>query len=399
MNNIPDMVKWLADWLGVPASLSVLVYAAGILVACCIMLGIVLACSIVWTWAERRVSGRIQSRIGPNRVGPQGLLQPFADGIKLICKEDLVPASADWFLFALAPLVVFVGAFVPFAALPFSDKILASHINLGIYFVLSFAALEVIGVLMAGWASNSKWSLYGGMRLAAQMMSYEIPMGLAVLTIVVSVGSLNLADIANAQAEIPILSWHIFNYKLFPWGFIAAIIFFVAGLASAKRLPFDLPEAESELVSGFHTEYSGIRFAIFFMAEYGAMFMICVATSVLFLGAWHMPIPRGVFGLAEGGVLYEVVGALNMALKSSFLMFAMIWIRWTFPRIRIDQVMYMCLKVMLPFSMVCLLGATMWTLWLNPPEEAEAPAPSETQQSEVGIGTPVASGGLGDGDQ
>ena len=393
LQHIPDMVNWLAQWFADKVGFDIsswqwLIYAIGICVACAIMLGIVLVCSIVWTWAERRVSGRIQSRIGPNRVGPQGLLQPLADGIKLIAKEDLIPDKADKFIFYFAPYVVFVGALLPFAALPFSEKFVATQINVGVYFALSFAALEVIGVIMAGWGSNSKWSLYGGMRLAAQMMSYEIPMGLSVLTIVVFCGSLNFVDIGNAQAGLT--GWFIFNPRLFPWGFIGAIIFFVAGLASAKRLPFDLPEAESELVSGFHTEYSGIRFSIFFMAEYGAMFMICMATAVLFLGGWHGPIPR--FFLTDGHVLHQLIGASNMALKASFLMFVMIWVRWTFPRIRIDQVMYMCLKVLLPFAMLCLVGATVWTLLDEDriqQRAAEQQREAETQNERVIEKTPT----------
>ncbi|RMH25823.1 MAG: NADH-quinone oxidoreductase subunit H, partial [Candidatus Hydrogenedentota bacterium] len=195
--------------------------------------------------------------------------------------------------------------------------------------------------IMAGWASNSKWSLYGGMRLAAQMMSYEIPMGLSALTVVLLAGTLNFNEIAAQQTVLP----YIF---ISPWALVAFVIFYVAGLASAKRAPFDLPEAESELVSGFHTEYSGMRFAFFFLAEYAVMVLVSMVASLLFLGGWNFPFP------AAG---HPFLGAIQLLTKTSFLLFLMLWLRWTLPRVRIDQVMYMCLKVLLPFSLVCLIGA------------------------------------------
>lgn len=301
---------------------------------------------LVLTYAERKVAGHMQVRLGPMRVGWHGVLQPIADAIKLLTKEDIIPAKADKFLFLMAPYLVMLGAFVPFAALPFSSRLYLADMNLALYFVLSLSALEVLGVIMAGWGSANKWSLYGGMRLAIQMVSYEIPMGLSALTVVVFSQTLNLHVIVQQQGAWP-WGWYVFQS---PFTFVAFFLFFLSGLAHTKRLPFDLPEAESELVAGFHTEYSGMRFSFFFLAEYAAMYVISAVTVALFLGGWAAPdlpfIPGG-----EGFVVFQ--------LKVAVLLFVMLWFRWTFPRLRIDQVMYICLKVFLPFALACLLGAAL----------------------------------------
>ena len=355
---INQVLAWAVGVVGLDYAVlpSMIRTAIAMLIACGALLGYVAVLVIFFVWAERRVAGRIQSRQGPNRVGPQGILQCVADGIKLLIKEDIVPSTVHPFLFRLAPILVFMGAFAPFVVLPFSENLVVSHMSLGIYYALSFAALEVIGVIMAGWASNNKWSLYGGMRLAAQMMSYEIPMGLAVLTIVVMTGSLSLTTIAAEQQGAWVFGWNIF--RGFPWAFVAAFIFYMAGLASSKRTPFDLPEAESELVAGYHTEYSGMRFAFFFLSEYATMYVISALTAVLFLGGWHGPLPRG----EPGTLVSNLVGAVNMVGKSFFLMFVMLWLRWTFPRVRIDQVIYVCMKVLVPFGILCVAGAAAWAL-------------------------------------
>lgn len=339
--------------------------------------------AMAWTYGERKIAGFIQGRIGPNRVGPVGLFQPLADGIKLLTKEDIFPLGASRTLYILAPLLVFVGAFLPFVALPFTERLVVTPMALGLYYILAFEALEVMGVLMAGWAPNSKWSLYGGMRLAAQMLSYEIPMGICVLVVVLFCGSLNLQEIVAWQSvnafgmqHPSILGWAVFRS---PATFLAFFLFYIGGLASAKRAPFDLPEAESELVAGYHTEYSGMRFAFFFMAEYGAMYVICALSVLVFLGGWYGPIPnvslteaslshrfielaterRGLFAgslalFADAAswkiFLAETISLVNFLGKTFFLYFVMIWARWTLPRIRIDQVLYLCLKVLLPFS-------------------------------------------------
>lgn len=365
--------------------------------------------ALAWTYGERRIAGFIQVRLGPNRVGPQGILQPLADGIKLFMKEDVIPDGANRFLYIMAPLLVFLGAMIPFAVLPLSERLVVSNMELALYYILGFEAIEVIGVLMAGWASGSKWSLYGGMRLAAQLLSYEIPLGLCVLVIIMLSGSLNLGEIVAWQAgpaffgavEHPwIFGWAIFRS---PAAFVAFFLFFIGGMASAKRAPFDLPEAESELVAGYHTEYSGLRFSFFFMAEYASMYIICALAAILFLGGWHGPIPRwalpedvtiigqlaeavaqvapeagGFFGKlwALAGaclsllgdavslkiVFHQLIGVANLLMKAFFLYFVMIWVRWTLPRIRIDQVMYLCLKVLLPFALGCVVWAAFQTV-------------------------------------
>ncbi len=381
-------------------------YIVAILAGAAVMLGWLSFMGIVGTYGERRIAGFIQVRLGPNRVGPFGLLQPIADGIKLLGKEDIVPAVAFKLLHVLAPVLVLAGAFLPFAALPFCERLVVSDMPLALYYILAFEAIEVIGILMAGWAPGSKWSLYGGMRLAAQMLSYEIPMGLCILVIAFLAGSLNFGAIVDWQAG-PILFGKfsntiltgIFGWAIFrsPAAFVAFFVFFIGGLASTKRAPFDLPEAESELVAGYHTEYSGMRFAMFFMAEYASMYVICAAAAIVFLGGWHGPIPRP--AIPEGATLIgqwsaavaaipadsglvakcwgivtgfiqaathgaglkicanQTIGVVNLLMKAFFLYFVMIWVRWTLPRIRIDQVMYLCLKVLLPFSLACAVWA------------------------------------------
>jgi NADH-quinone oxidoreductase subunit H len=261
--------------------------------------------------------------------------------------------------------MVFIGTFIPFVVLPFSKDVYGASMDLGIFFISSFMALEVIGVIMAGWASNSKWSLYGAMRLASQMMSYEIPLGLSLATVAVYAGSLNVHEIVEQQGAIP-------NIFRSPFLFISFIIFYVAALASAKRAPFDLPEAESELVAGFHTEYSGMRFSFFFLAEYAAMYVLAALGALLYLGGWYGPIPifwidllfntEMLGGLVGPGnflneALKNIIGLHNLLIKAAILLFLMIQIRWTLPRMRIDQVMTMCWKVLLPFSLICLMGA------------------------------------------
>lgn len=358
--------------------------------------------ALVWTYGERRIAGFIQVRLGPNRVGPLGVLQPVVDAVKLMAKEDTIPDVANRALFTLAPFLVFLGAMIPFAVLPFSERIVLTGMDVALYYILAFQAIEVIGILMAGWGPGSKWSLYGGMRLAAQMLSYEIPMGLCVLVIILLTGSLNLGEIVRWQThdafglEHPwILGWAIFRS---PAALAAFVMFYISGLAATKRAPFDLPEAESELVAGYHTEYSGLRFSFFFMSEYAAMYVICALAVVLFLGGWHGPIPRpalpidawfvGVWSdhiragapetlsfLGKCGLLVsslartvfsgdgfrivvnEVIGIVNLLGKAFGLYFIMIWARWTLPRIRIDQVMYLCLKVLLPIGLVCVVWA------------------------------------------
>ncbi|MBI3845242.1 MAG: NADH-quinone oxidoreductase subunit NuoH, partial [Planctomycetes bacterium] len=252
-------------------------------------------------WLERKVAAWMQCRMGPMEVGPYGTLQTLADGLKLIAKEDIIPANADKPLFILAPILAFAGVFLLFVAIPFGKGFIIADLNIGLFYLAAVGAVEVIGVIMAGWASNNKWSVFGAIRTAAQIVSYEIPIGLAFLTVVLLAGTLSMQELCRQQAGwFP--SWFVFRN---PFTMVAFVIYFIGSLAECKRAPFDLPEAESELVSGFHTEYSGMRFSIFFIAEYSAMYAVSAIAAVVFLGGWSTgiaPLDRigGVVGLLLG---------------------------------------------------------------------------------------------------
>ncbi|MFO0838590.1 MAG: complex I subunit 1 family protein [Phycisphaerae bacterium] len=316
-------------------------------------------------WWERKVSARIQSRLGPMRVGGwHGWSQSLADGLKLLCKEDLAPADADVALFRLAPYLSFVPAIVAFVALPFGAYWALRDIDTAIVLVGACLGLDILGVLLAGWASNNKWSVYGAMREACQVVSYEIPMGMALLVPIMVVGSLRLGDFATHQSGgwQNWLAWHS------PWTFIAMFVYFTASLAACKRAPFDLPEAESELVAGFHTEYSGFRWSLFFFAEYAAMFVVSGLLVILFLGAADSPIaglmPEGWSDDTSLGTQLLIgtlfSGPIWFVAKCMFLVYVQMWLRWTLPRLRIDQVLYACVQVLLPLIMLVLLLAAFW---------------------------------------
>ena len=330
-----------------------LVYTLGALLACKLILLFVSLLAGEVVWLERRVAGRMQARIGPNRVGPQGLLQFLADGVKLLAKEDIIPAEADRPTFLVAPIIVFMGAFAAFAVMPFGYGLVAADMNVGLFLVLAMTSIEVPGVIMAGWASNSKWAMLGSMREVAQMVSYEMPLAISALVIALLAGTLNLSDIV-AQQEGWVWNWYALRG---PFAFVAFFLFFTAALASLKRAPFDLPEAESELVAGFHTEYTGFRFAVFFLAEYSAMILFSLVTVVLFLGGWSPGFPLDLTGPAARWIGFAVVMA-----KTFGLLFVMIWVRWSLPRYRIDKVMYLCYKVLLPFSVACVVGVALQIL-------------------------------------
>ncbi len=310
-------------------------------------------------WAERKVAGRIQDRLGPTRVGGRfGWLQSLADGAKLIQKEDLYPQAADAMLFRLAPYIVVVSSFAAFMFLPLSENWVAISLDVGLFLALAVLSLEVLGIILAGYSSGSKWSLFGGMREAAQMVSYEVPLGITAVIPVMIAGTMNLNDIGRMQSGW-FTNWFVFRD---PFTFLAFWVFFTVTLASNKRAPFDLAEAESELVGGFHTEYSGMRWSFFFLAEYASMFFVSALAALLFLGGWWTGIAPLDAAFTDLGYLGRVMGFLVLTLKASALVFLQIWIRWTLPRLRIDQVMVTCLKYLLPISCALFLGATIWSL-------------------------------------
>ncbi len=331
-----------------------------------VLLGFMLASAIFFVWLERKVSGRIQDRLGPTRVGGKfGWLQTIADGVKLLCKEDTIPGHADRFLFRLAPYLAVCGSFVAFLALPFGNGVVGKQLGIGVFFMLAVLSSEVFGVIMAGYGSGSKWALFGGIREAAQVVSYEVPRAICVLIPVIVAGSLDLTEIINQQTGF-LWNWYIFHD---PFTFLAFWVFFICGTSSCKRAPFDLAEAESELVAGFHTEYSGFRWLLFFMAEYGSMFAISGIAASLFLGGWNTgllpfdPAERLARSLGTwGGVLGNLINVPIFILKGWGGVFVMMWVRWTLPRLRIDQVMMVCLKYLLPISCVLLIGIGVWQL-------------------------------------
>jgi NADH-quinone oxidoreductase subunit H len=315
-----------------------------VLVSCVLFFGLLALAVLFLVWLERKVSAHLQDRLGPMYVGGwHGWAQTLADALKLLLKEDIVPESADKLLFKMAPFIVFLGAFAAYVVVPFGVSSFVSDLNIGILYVVALGSLSVVGIIMAGWASNNKYSLYGGMRAAAQIISYEIPAAIAIMTVIIPVGSLSMVDIVNAQKG-GIQNWFIFRN---PFTFLAFFVYFIASLAEVNRTPFDIPEAESELVAGFHTEYSGMRFAFFFLAEYANMLLVtCVATT-LFLGGWTQVLP---------GNSQLLPGPIMFFLKAFAIIFVQMWLRWSVPRLRVDQLMYLSWKVLLPISFVLVLG-------------------------------------------
>jgi len=305
---------------------------------------------LIMIYAERRISAFMQGRLGPNRVGPQGLLQPIADGIKFLMKEDVIPAGVDKPVYLLAPAMLLIPALMTFAVIPFGASITlfgrviplqVADINVGILYILALTSIGVYGLVLAGWSSNSKYPLIGGLRSSAQLISYELAMGLAIVSIVLLAGSLRLNDIiANQQGYI--FSWNICKQPL------AFLIFLIAIYAETNRLPFDLTESEQELVGGYHTEYSSMKFAMFFMAEYANMITGAALTVTLFFGGWDVPFLHE----SSMGILGVILSVLSFAFKTAFFLFLYIWVRWSFPRFRYDQLMNIGWKVLLPLALI-----------------------------------------------
>ena len=309
---------------------------------------------VVW---ERKIWGRMQSRIGPNRVGPGGWLQWLADGIKMILKEDTVPSGADARLFRFAPYLMWMSVFATFVVLPLSATAIVADMDVGLLFLISMTSLTVIAILIGGWTSNSKWSLLGGMRSAAQIVSYELPAAMALLQVALLAGTLSPQGIVRAQGGLP-HEWFVFAN---PFAFAAFFIYFIAGLAEGNRTPFDLPEAESELVAGFTTEYSGFRYGVFSLAEWTNLYVLGAIVSATFLGGWNLPFITA--EMQAGRPLLQALGAAAMIGKIVVLVFVMIWIRATLPRFRLDQLMSLCWKYLVPLSFACFLATAGW-LWL-----------------------------------
>ena len=362
--------EWALPWLQL-----VLIIAAIATIAPVIMMYL--------TWLERKLIARMQNRFGPNRVGIYGLLQPLSDGLKMLIKEDIVPEGADKLLHLLAPILAVVPAILLFAVLPFGRNMIAVDLNVGLLYILAVSSISSYAIFMGGWASRSKFSALGAMRAVAQIISYEVPSVLSVVVVIMVTSTLSMAGIVEAQAS----QWFVCT----PWGFVGAVIFFLSGVAEVNRTPFDMPEAESEIVAGFHTEYSGMKFALWYMAEFLEAFAICAFTVTLFLGGWQGPAlpiwPLFLIGaLLVGSAQYIfrplrvlfVVAAVGAAIifvaepipswlwffaKTYALVFVLVWLRGTFPRLRVDQLMGLAWKFLLPLSLVNILATGAWVAW------------------------------------
>ncbi len=324
------------------------------------VMGIVVVTVLLLTLAERKVLGWMQDRMGPMEVGPYGILQPFADAIKLFFKEDIVPAGANKFLFTMAPILCLIPAFIGFAVIPWGPNwtleidgitvkpFVISDINIGILYILAFASIGAYGIILGGWASNSKYSLLGGLRSAAQIISYELNVGLSIIGVIILTGSLSLVTITDAQAG---WFWNWFVFALPAPQIFVFVVYVISSVAETNRVPFDLPEAESELVAGFFTEYSGLRFAFFFLAEYANMVLVSCVAAALFLGGWNAPYPGTILELLGMPSLAWVENTMWFAVKTYSLLFLFFWLRATLPRLRYDQLMKFGWKVLLPIAL------------------------------------------------
>jgi len=331
-----------AIWMPLPMILMIIGATVGVLVN---------------IWLERKISAAAQQRIGPEFIGPFGLLAPVADGLKIVFKEDVVPAKADPLLFTLGPIIIVIPVFLSYLIVPFGQNLIITDVGVGVFLWIALSSIAPIGLLMAGYASNNKYSLLGGLRAAAQSISYEVPLALSVLAIAMMSNSLSTVDIVEQQSGYGILGWNIWRQ---PVGFI---IFWIAALAECERIPFDLPEAEEELVAGYQTEYSGMKFGLFYIGSYVNLVLSALLVSVLYLGGWEFPIPINLIaswiGVSETNPVLQVldasVGITMTLLKAYFLIFLAILLRWTVPRVRIDQLLDLGWKFLLPVSLVNLL--------------------------------------------
>jgi NADH-quinone oxidoreductase subunit H len=342
MNNLNEIFIYYSE-------LSILPHTLIMIIAIIVPLLIVVA---YYTYAERKIIASMQGRLGPNVVGPKGLMQPFADGVKLFFKEIVIPADSNKFLFLLAPVITFTVAFSAWAVIPFDSTMVLADINAGLLYILAMTSLGVYGIILAGWASNSKYALLGAMRSASLIIAYEIAMGFSLVGVIMVSGSLNLGDIVSSQTG------SIFNWLWVPL-FPLFIIYFIAGVAETNRAPFDVAEGESELVAGFHVEYSGMGFAIFFIAEYANMILISILTAILFFGGWLSPfnidnsIALEINDYANQIILFLISDGVHwLIIKTLFFMFCFIWFRATFPRYRYDQIMRLGWKILIPITIL-----------------------------------------------
>ncbi|MFB0515984.1 MAG: NADH-quinone oxidoreductase subunit NuoH [Candidatus Neomarinimicrobiota bacterium] len=346
-----------------------------IIITAAILLGVIVFLfmavnALVAVYLERKVSAFMQDRLGPMEVGFfgfrggrrfwGGIAQTVADAFKLLAKEDIIPAAADRKLFVMGPFLLFGAAFCAFIGIPIGYGLAISDFNIGIFYVIAVSSVGVIGIILSGWSSNNKWSLYGAMRSAAQIISYELPVGMSLLLVVMVVGSLQFYDIVAWQEQH---RWFLVHS---PFTVAAFIIFFASGLAETNRMPFDIPEAESELVAGYMTEYSGFRWAIFFLSEYGNMAIVSLMAAIVFLGGWLSPVGSllRLFGLREAWYFLEgpIWGVFWISAKAILLILTMMWFRWTWPRLRVDQLMYTAWKVFIPFALANIFFVGIWEL-------------------------------------
>ena len=373
--NTPERLDAMArQWFGVELANSPYrypVYALFLLLVAFIAVNYAAVFGGASTWVERRVAGRMQSRIGPNRTGAAGFLAWVADAVKMVLKEDTIPASADDLLFRAAPYFSMVGLLLPFVVLPFGEATVVTDMNVGVFYVAATSAFVVVGILVSGWASNSKWALFGGIRGAAQVLSYEIPAGIALMVPVLMAGTLSMQGIVRAQGGWP---WEWFVMRN-PAAFVAFFIAVTSSLAEGNRTPFDLPEAESELVAGYHAEYSGFRLAIFLMVEWANMWIMAGLAVTLFLGGWQVPgITEETYKSALGSGLvpsplwfvWQLLSMFIFVVKTWALVFVFIWLRWTLPGVRVDQLMTLCWKYLVPGAFLCFIVTLLWQLVVPP---------------------------------
>jgi len=344
----------VGTWTSLPGWLQLTVTALGQILAVTI---VVILCVAYLTLAERKVIGYMQVRIGPNRVGPKGLLQPFADVLKLLLKEVVVPSRSNRFLFVVAPLLALTPAFAAWAVISLWPGFAIADVDAGVLYILALAGFGAYGIILAGWAANSKYAFLGAMRSAAQIVAYEIAMGFALVGVVMAAGTLNMGKIVEAQSGGP-LSWY------WLWLFPLFVVYFISGVAETNRAPFDVAEGESEIVAGFHVEYSGIAFALFFLSEYANMILVATLTATFFFGGWLSPFEGYP---VVGGTFLAAPGLHWLVVKIAFFLFCFLWFRATFPRYRYDQIMRLGWKVFIPVTLVWLcVEAAMWIYKVGP---------------------------------